>query len=92
MVPSYTGKAPFHSEMTCSYSLDSSTMLGYLQPSGEPGGRAATDQACSFSVPFPTSAGERSHNETWVGCIVSLTTPTRSSLTAYSYYDRSNAE
>src|SRR5215204_3402173 len=82
MVPAYTRKAPFDSEMTCSYSLDSSVMLGYLQRSGEPGGRTATDQACTFSVPLPTSAGGRSHNETWVGCIVSLTTPTRSLLTA----------
>src|SRR5688572_29622378 len=57
-------------------------MLGQSQRSGEPGGIAATDRARYFSVTFPTSAGGRSHSETWVGCIDSLTTPTRLLLTA----------
>ena len=33
------------------------------------------------SLPLRGSSG-RSHNETWEGCIASLTTPTRSSLKA----------
>src|SRR5829696_6564339 len=31
----------------------------------------------SYSLPLPTSLGDRNHEETCSGCIVSLTTPTR---------------
>jgi hypothetical protein len=77
----FIGRVHGHDSSILPWSTPDGTSPAQPESSEMAGKYAGHRHDCTSCSSFASGSG-RNHSETWVGCIVSLTTPTRSSLKA----------